>query len=65
MQVEVTTNGLERRLTVRVPAERYDQEIENRLKSLSRSARVDGFRVGKVPYKVVVNMRSRLRRPHF
>jgi trigger factor len=53
MQIEVTTNGLERRLTIAVPAERYDQEIENRLKSLSRKVRVDGFRAGKVPFKVV------------
>lgn len=53
MQVEITANGLERRLTVAVPAQQYDQEIETRLKSLSRKVRVDGFRAGKVPFKVV------------
>jgi trigger factor len=53
MQIEVTANGLERRLSIAVPAERYDQEIETRLKSLSRKVRVDGFRAGKVPFKVV------------
>lgn len=53
MQVDVTANGLERRVTIAVPAEHYDQEIENRLKSLSRRVRVDGFRAGKVPFKVV------------
>ena len=53
MQVEVTSNGLERRVTVAVPAEQYDKEIVNRLKSLSRRVRVDGFRAGKVPLKVV------------
>jgi len=53
MQVEVMSNGLERRLTVAVPAQQYDQEIENRLKSLSQRVRVDGFRAGKVPLKVV------------
>ena len=53
MQVEVTSNGLERRLTVALPAEQYDQEIVNRLKSLSQKVRVDGFRAGKVPLKVV------------
>ena len=54
MQVSVETTGtLGRRMTVQVPAERIDQEVENRLKSLSRSARVAGFRPGKVPFKVV------------
>ena len=53
MQVEVTANGLERRLTIAVPAEKFDQEIKTRLKSLSQQVRLDGFRVGKVPLKVV------------
>ena len=53
MQVEVTSNGLERRVTVALPAEQYDKEIVNRLKSLSRRVRVDGFRAGKVPLKEV------------
>src|SRR3569833_2013296 len=53
MQVEVKSNGLERRVTVALPAEKVKQEIENRLKSLSRRGKVDGFRAGKVPMKVV------------
>lgn len=53
MQVEVTANGLERRLTIAVPAEKFDQEIKTRLKSLSQQVRLDGFRAGKVPFKVV------------
>lgn len=54
MQVSVeATNGLERRITVQVPAERIEKEVENRLKSLTRTARVSGFRPGKVPLKVV------------
>lgn len=54
MQVSVETTGaLGRRMTVQVPAEQIDHEVENRLKSLSRSARVAGFRPGKVPMKVV------------
>lgn len=53
MQVQVTANGLERRMTVALPADRYDREIANRLKSLSRQVRLDGFRAGKVPLKVV------------
>lgn len=54
MQVSVeTTGGLERRITVRVSAERIEKEVENRLQSLVRTARVAGFRPGKVPFKVV------------
>jgi trigger factor len=54
MQVSVeATGGLERRMTVQVPAERIETEVENRLKSLTRTAKVAGFRPGKVPLKVV------------
>lgn len=54
MQVSVENSGpLERRMTVEVPAERLDQEIENRLKSMARTVRIAGFRPGKVPFKVV------------
>lgn len=40
-------------MRVEVPAERLDQEVENRLKSMARTARIAGFRPGKVPFKVV------------
>jgi len=40
-------------MTVSVPAERVDKEVESRLKSLSRTVRLAGFRPGKVPVKVV------------
>ncbi|MCC5811848.1 MAG: trigger factor [Ectothiorhodospiraceae bacterium] len=54
MQVSVqTTEGLERRLTVQVPADQVESEVENRLRDLSRNVRMDGFRPGKVPFKVV------------
>lgn len=53
MQVAVTANGLERQIKVDVPAQRIDQEVQNRLVSLQRRVRVDGFRPGKVPFKVV------------
>lgn len=56
MQVSVeTTQGLERRMTVTVPAERIDKEVEDRLKNLSRTVRLSGFRPGKVPVKVVAS----------
>ncbi len=54
MQVSVeNTGGLERRMTVQVPAERVDQEVGSRLQSMSKSVRLDGFRPGKVPLGVV------------
>ena len=45
--------GLERRLQVRVPAGRIDREVETRLRSVSRSANIKGYRPGKVPEKVI------------
>lgn len=54
MQVSIETTGeLQRRLTVEVPAEEVEGEVENRLRSLAQSVRIDGFRPGKVPLKVV------------
>lgn len=54
MHVAVENNGgLERRMTVRVPAERIDQEVTSRLQSMKGSIRLDGFRPGKVPLQVV------------
>lgn len=45
--------GLERRLQVRVPAGRIEREVEVRLRSVSRTANLKGYRPGKVPEKVV------------
>lgn len=57
MQVSVEElGGLERRLTVQLPAATIEQEIEKRLQDLSRRVKLDGFRPGKVPYKVVKRM---------
>lgn len=54
MQVSVeTTSGLERRLTVGVPAERVDSAVNERLKDAAKNVRLDGFRKGKVPMSVV------------
>src|ERR1700722_10876678 len=54
MQVSVTTtHGLERRLEIAVPGERVAGEVDQRLKRLTRTARIKGFRPGKVPYAVV------------
>lgn len=54
MQVSVeATSALERRMTVEVPEERIDGEVKSRLQRLARTAKVKGFRPGKVPMKVV------------
>jgi trigger factor len=54
MQVSVESIGkLERRMQVQVPAERVSQEIAARLKTISRTARLNGFRPGKAPLKVI------------
>lgn len=54
MQVSIeTTSGLERRLTVGVPAERVDSEVDKRLQQAVKNVRLPGFRPGKVPLKVM------------
>lgn len=54
MQVSVeTTQGLERRLTITVPAEKVDVEVKNRLRQLAKTQRINGFRPGKVPPAVI------------
>jgi trigger factor len=54
MQISVTTTkGLERRIEVAVPGEQVAGEVDARLKQLARTARLKGFRPGKVPYAVV------------
>ncbi len=45
--------GLERRLSVSVPHEAIETEMESRLKRLARTAKVPGFRPGKVPLHIV------------
>jgi trigger factor len=40
-------------LTVELPADEIEQEIEKRLQSHARSARLPGFRPGKVPMRVL------------
>lgn len=54
MQVSVeTTEGLERRMKVTVPADKVDSEMSRRFQSLAKTVRLKGFRPGKVPMKVI------------
>lgn len=55
VSVETTTtdNILKCQLTVGVPRERIEPEIQSRLRSLARTVKFNGFRPGKVPLRVV------------
>ena len=54
MQVSIeTTSKLERRLTVGVPAETVDSQVDARLQQAVKNVRLPGFRPGKVPLKVM------------
>lgn len=54
MQVSVEVlSGLERRLTIGVPADTVENEVRNRLQQLARTQRLPGFRPGKLPIAVV------------
>ena len=44
---------LERRITLVLPADTINNEVQTRLKKLARTVKADGFRPGKVPMSVV------------
>lgn len=48
-----TTAGLERRIEVEIPRTRVAGEVDRKLRDLSRTANVKGFRKGKVPLPVI------------
>ena len=54
MQVSVeATQGLEKRMTVELPAEKIEGEVKKRLQSMQPKLKLKGFRPGKVPMSVV------------
>lgn len=54
MQVSVETGeGLERRVKIELPFEQIAGEVDKRLQQIARSARLPGFRPGKVPMKLL------------
>ena len=57
MQVSVeTTQGLERRLTITVPAATVDAAVRKELNGLAKTRRIDGFRPGKAPVAIIKKM---------
>ncbi|HIF9177302.1 TPA: trigger factor [Photobacterium damselae] len=57
MQVTVeTTEGLERQLTITVPAANIEDAVTAELKKIAKNRRFDGFRPGKAPLKMVAKM---------
>ena len=48
-----TLSALERRLNATIPQQQVSADVEIRLKRVGRTAKVAGFRPGKVPYKIV------------
>jgi len=54
MQVSVESNtGLERKMTVAVPADVIDNEVNKKLQNLARTQKMAGFRPGKIPMSVI------------
>ncbi len=54
MQVSVENlSGIERRLTVSVDEDRINDAVQSKLKDLTKTVKLDGFRKGKVPMSVV------------
>jgi trigger factor len=54
MQISIETmSGLERRLTISVPSESFEQQISQRLGEAAGRVRIPGFRPGRVPMKEV------------
>ncbi|MEK6246081.1 MAG: trigger factor [Pseudomonadota bacterium] len=55
MAVNVEQLGaLERRISMSVPVQDVDRQVDDRLKKLARGVKMAGFRPGKVPMKLVV-----------
>lgn len=53
MQVSVERNELKCRMTIGFPKQHLELEIEKRIKDLTRKSKIDGFRPGKVPVRVI------------
>ncbi len=50
-----TASRLERNLVLSLPAVEIESQIASRLKQIARTAKMSGFRPGKVPFNIVAN----------
>src|SRR3989304_8988607 len=48
-----TRSALERRVSMSVPLQDIERQVDERLKKLARNVKMPGFRPGKVPLKIV------------
>ncbi len=48
-----TLSALERRLTIAIPFAAIEQQVQVRLQKISRTAKIQGFRPGKAPLKII------------
>jgi trigger factor len=56
MSVNVeTVSALERRINLSIPTEQIEKEVSSRLQRMSRTVRMQGFRPGKVPLRIVAS----------
>src|SRR5258708_39039930 len=55
MQAQASSSSLERNLILSLPAVDIESEISTRLKRIAKSAKMPGFRPGKVPFNIVAN----------
>lgn len=54
MQISVeNVNSLERKMTVVIPSNHIDDAAQKRLQKISHTAKLDGFRPGKIPMDVI------------
>ena len=57
MQVSVETlEGLQRKMTVQLPAEKVNEIVDNKLRTIAKQVRLDGFRPGKVPLLSLIHI---------
>ena len=61
MQAQANTSSataasqLERNIILSLPAVEIESQINSRLKQIARTAKMSGFRPGKVPFNIVAN----------
>ena len=54
MQVSVeNTSAIEKRLTIKVPAEEVKNQIDARLREIGKQVKLKGFRPGRIPFSVL------------